>query len=137
MEPADITFASNYGLALHQRAMQQHANVTRATYDYVKEQCFATYLAAEDTLTQVRAYASVICVNLLICLNSLPVISRARVCEFQAGFCTCKSVGIHAHLGMHILGLCMCVHHLVCMYYLTKHRAEGTSTVYSLKMIND
>jgi hypothetical protein len=55
IEPSDWSFAANYGLALHQRAMQQHANVTRATYDYVKEQGLATYLAAEETLAQVCA----------------------------------------------------------------------------------
>jgi Tfp pilus assembly protein PilF len=50
--PGDMDLVSNYGLALHKRALQQHANVSKITYDYVKEQALASYLTAEEAMEQ-------------------------------------------------------------------------------------
>ena len=56
VSPKDLAVMANYGLALHKRALQQHANVTKITYDYTKEQCIASYMAAEEALQQVSPH---------------------------------------------------------------------------------
>lgn len=50
--PVDMDLLANYGLALHKRALQQHANVSKITYDYIKEQTLASYLTAEEAMEQ-------------------------------------------------------------------------------------
>ena len=55
--PDDVGLMGNTAEALHQRAMQQHANVSRDTYEFVKAQSQATYQAAEELFEKVLAIA--------------------------------------------------------------------------------